>query len=188
MSEGRSETRPDGRRYWRELHRQKDEILNIRADAARHRTPLERVLAATAKRLADPTFFAAEVVFHLLWVALNAYLLPESLRWDPYPFSLLTGFASIQALFIGLLILMYEERSAAVDEIRQETELQVNLHTERETTKLLRMMAEVHHALGLRSQERDPELEQMEQPLDPARLRDHTEEQIDEAEREAEEE
>src|SRR5690606_23965165 len=95
------------------------------------------------------------------------------------PFSLLTGLASAQALFIGLLILMYEERSAEVEEVRAETELQVSLHAERETTKLLRMMAEVHRALGIRSEEHDAELAEMEQPLDPERLRETTEDELE---------
>ena len=170
----------EGRRgYWRRLSRQKEQILNVRAEAARKRSRLERALVATARSIAHPLFFAAEIAFHLVWVVLNAFLLPPALRWDSYPFPLLTGLASLQALLIGLLILMYEERSAAVQEVREETELQVNLHAERETTKLLRMMAEVHDALGIRSAEHDAELEEMAQPLDPQRLRDSTESQLE---------
>jgi uncharacterized membrane protein len=182
MRESGAEPGPNGREYWRRLRRQKEQILNVRAEAARRRTPLERMLASTARSLAHPLFFAGEVVFHLAWVALNALLLPGPLRWDPFPFPLMTGLASLQALLIGLLILMYEERSARVQEVREETELQVNLHAERETTKLLRMMAEVHRALGIPSREHDAELSQMERPLDPARLRSTTEEELREVE------
>lgn len=159
------------RGYWRRLRRQKEEILNVRADAAERQTPLERGLAGTARVLANPFFFAAELLFHLAWVLLNT-VAPEPLRWDSYPFPLLAGIASVQALFIGLLILMYEERNEQVGEIREETDLQVSLHTERETTKLLRMMREVHEALGIQGREQDGELQEMSQPLDPQRLRE----------------
>lgn len=169
---------PQGRRYWRRLRRQKDAILNVRAAETRWLTPLERGLRAAARGLAHPVFLAAEVVFHLGWVALNTVGIFAALRWDPYPFPLLAGVASVQALFIGLLILMYEERSARVEEVREETELQVALHTEREATKLLRMVAEIQTALGIPTREQDEELAEMAQPLDPDRLRETTRDQL----------
>lgn len=179
MSASTGRTRRD---YWGRLRRQKDQILNVRAEEAKRRSATERMLVAVAGFLAHPAFFAAELVFHLTWVLLNAFLLDARLRWDPYPFPLLTGLASAQALFIGLLILMYEDRSATVDEVREETELQVALHTERETTKLLRLVTDIHEKMGIRSPDHDAELAEMAQPLDPERLRDVTREELRRAE------
>lgn len=167
--------------YWRRLRRQKQEILSVRADAVRRRTPLERLLAAVARRLAHPAFFAAEAALHLVWVALNAGWVAGVRPWDPYPFPLLAGIDSMQALGIALLILMHQERDARVAELREETELQVALHDERETTKLLRMMRELHDALGVRGAERNEELDEMSEPLDPQRLRESLETRLRDA-------
>ena len=181
-----SEQSPTGPRfwssYWNRLRQQKEQVLNVRASIAQRRTGFQRIQVAAGKLVTRPLFFVAELVFHLGWLALNGWLLPRGLRWDPYPFSLLTGLASTQGLFIGLLILMYEEQGSRVEEVREETGLQVSLHTEREATKLLRMVAEIHEALAIPSREFDEELREMAQPLDPERLKDTTEKEIERAE------
>lgn len=158
---------------------EKREILNVREDATRRWDTLSHLIARTARLLSHPLFLAGELIFHVGWVACNVGLVAGVSPWDPYPFSLLTGVASVQALFIGLLILVYEERSARVDELREETNLQVSLHAERETTKLIQMVHEVHGALGLTTADRDPAVAEMEQTLDPHSLRDRMEERMD---------
>lgn len=167
--------------YWSGIRSQKNEILNVRADAARRRGLLEQLIARAGHFLARPGFFAAELIFHTGWILANTGVIPGVVPWDPFPFSFLTGLASAQALIIGLLILMYEERSARIAEIRDETALQVALHAERETTKLIRLVLEVQAALGVRTTEPDEEIAEMAEPLDPGRLRHTTEEVLREA-------
>lgn len=162
----------------------KGEVMNVRAEAIRGQSPLHHALTAIANVLSHPYFFIGEVVLHGGWIVLNTVPLPGVQPWDPYPFSLLTGLASVQALFIGLLILMFAQREADIAELREEVDLQVVLHSERETSKVLRMLAELHEALGVRSKENDRELEVMSQPLDPQRLKRSTEDDIEAAEEE----
>lgn len=171
----------DRRRYWAKVEGQKQDILNVRADATRRSGMLHRGLARMARALGHPAFFAAELAFHVGWIALNLGAAPDVEPWDPYPFGMLGGLASVQALFIGLLILMYEVRDARVGELREETDLQVSLHAERETTKLIQLMLDVHRALGIRSAEGDADLPEMARPLDPASLRDDTERRLRDA-------
>lgn len=176
------ERTPARRSYWKALRRSKDEIINVRADAVSRRTPLEAAIARMARMLAHPGFVLAEAALHGGWIVLNTGVVPGVEPWDPYPFSFLTGMASVQALFIGLLILMYAEQDSHVGELREEMDLQVALHSEREASKILRMLVEVQRALGVQSQEQDEELRLMSQPLDPAHLRQVTEEHLREAE------
>jgi uncharacterized membrane protein len=68
---------------------------------------------------------------------------------------MLGGLASMQALFIGLLILMYAQHESHIAEGREEVDLQVALHSERETSKVLRMLTELHNSLVIRSNEHD---------------------------------
>src|SRR5688500_4129664 len=95
----------------------KREILNVRAEAVRQRTPLQRALTRIASILSSPIFFISEVVFHLGWIALNSGAVPGVRPWDPFPFAFLTGTASVQALFIGLLILMYAEHDSHISDV-----------------------------------------------------------------------
>ncbi|HET6566685.1 MAG TPA: DUF1003 domain-containing protein [Rhodothermales bacterium] len=172
-------------RYWDDVREQKQEILNIRAGALKERGPGERLLARIAHVLGHPTFFLVEALFHLGWLLLNSGWIPGITPWDPYPFSFLLSFASVQALFIALLILMHSQEETRIRELREETDLQVALHSERESTKLLQMMVDVHRALGIPLAPNEQELREMMNPLDPERLRATTEEHLDESERDA---
>lgn len=80
--------------------------------------------------------------------------------------------------WIALLILMQETHESRIAELREETDLQVALHAEREATKLLRLMLDVHRALGIKSPELDDEFDEMARPLDPDRLRESLEERL----------
>ena len=168
------------------MRARKDEVMNVRADAIRHRTGLQRALSMVSKVLSHPFFFVGELALHAGWILLNIGVVPGITAWDPYPFSFLTGMASVQALFIGLLILMYAQHEALISEVREEMDLQVALHSERETSKVLRMLTEVHHALEVDSREHNRELEVMSQPLDPAHLKRITEEHLQGAEYDSE--
>lgn len=55
----------------------------------------------------------------------------------------LATIASVEAPFIALFVLMHQKRETNVEELRGEVELQVALHTEREVTMLLRLVAEL---------------------------------------------
>lgn len=171
----------DPHRSRTQLQRSKDEIINVRAEAARSRTPLQRALVRVARAISHPWFFAAELALHTGWVVMNTGWVPGISPWDPYPFGLLAGLASVQALFIGLLILMYAEQESRMGEVREEMELQVALHDERETSKVLRMLTEIQDALGIHGAERDRELELMSKPIDPEQLREVTRQHIEEA-------
>lgn len=171
--------------YWSRIASQKRQIFNVRAESLRERTRGERMLARVASALADPRFFAAELLFHALWIGLNLNLTGWIPAWDPFPFSALTGLASVQALLIALLLLMHSQNELRIDEVREETDLQVALHAERETTRLLQMVIELHEKLGIESKVPGDELDEMQQPLDPNQLRDVTAQQIEETEKDS---
>lgn len=157
--------------YWRRLRRQKDEIMNVRVEMVKQRGLLQRAVVRATRLIAHPVFFVAHVVVVIAWIVLNLFP-PAGMRpWDPYPFGLLTMGGSLEALFIALLILMHQENESSIAELREETQLQVALHGERETTKLLRLLEDVHRHLGIESRDLDDELEEMKQPLDPYQLR-----------------
>ncbi len=171
--------------YWNRVASQKRQIFNVRAEALRERSWGERILARVARTIADRRFFFAELLFHAVWIALNLNLTERVPAWDPYPFSLLTGLASLQALLIALLLLMHSQSELRIDQVREETDLQVALHAERETTRLLQMVTELHERLGIKTRVPHEELEEMRQPLDPSQLRQVTAQQIDEIEEDA---
>ena len=109
-------------------------------------------------------------------------VIPGVEPWDPYPFTFLATIASVEAPFISLLVLMRQHRDERIAELREEIDLQVSLHIEREVTAALRMLGEVQHALRVQTRMDGETLQQMEQPLDAEHLMDHLEKHLDESE------
>lgn len=172
--------RNDERTYWRSIRRRREEIVSVREEMTRERGTLATAIDRTGNLLSKPAFFAGLLGAHLGWVILNAGILPLG-PWDPYPFMFLATVASAEAPFFALLILMRQQRDQRIAELREEVDLQVALHGERENTRLLRIIHGIATAIGVPVEE-DEELERMTEELDPKHLLSELQERIEEEE------
>src|SRR6185436_19791162 len=84
--------------------------------------------------------------------------------FDPFPFNLLTTIVSLEAIILAIFVLISQNRTAKVDDLREETHLQLNLISEREITKLIKMMALLLERQGI-DLSQDPELKKMIRPV-----------------------
>jgi uncharacterized membrane protein len=110
------------------------------------------------------------------WVGFNLAL-PEAARIDPFPFPLLTLVFSVEAIFLAIFILMSQSRAAPrVSEKRSQLDLQLNLLSEQENTKMLMMLEQIGNAVGAEISE-GPEVGVLAQATQPEALS----EQIDQA-------
>jgi uncharacterized membrane protein len=115
----------------------------------------EHQKATTADRVADAiTTFSGSVRFVWInlaliggWMAANL-LLPKRDRLDPFPFPLLTLVLSVEAIFLAIFILMSQNRAARVSDKRGHLDLQLNLLSEQENTKMLLMLEQIGQAVG----------------------------------------
>jgi len=115
----------------------------------------EHAKATTADRVADAiTAFSGSIRFVWItvvlvaaWVGINL-LLPKSERIDPFPFPLLTLVLSIEAIFLAIFILMSQNRAARISEKRSHLDLQLNLLSEQENTKMVEMLEQIGKAVG----------------------------------------
>ena len=69
-------------------------------------------------------------------------------RVDPFPFPLLTLVLSVEAIFLSIFILMSQNRAAKVSDKRGHLDLQLNMLTEQENTKMLRMLEDIGRVVG----------------------------------------
>lgn len=148
------------------------EVLNVREEMLRRQSRLSAVIGRIGEALARPAFFAGLLAAHLGWVVLNLPGLPWQ-PWDPYPFTFLATIASAEAPFITLLILMNQARNRRIAELREETNLQISLHIEREVTMALRLLGGLQRHLAVPLNEDPKRLEEMQENLDPEVLLDH---------------
>jgi uncharacterized membrane protein len=113
------------------------------------------------------------IVFHFIWFAtwtiLNSGLLPEMPRFDPYPYPFLTFAVSLEAIFLSLFILMSQNRAARQADQRAHLDLQINLLSELESTRILEMLKALCQHHGLEAGLSD-DIEQLAQPTEPKAL------------------
>jgi uncharacterized membrane protein len=119
-------------------------------------------------------FLWVHVVWFAAWIGGNVSL--GARAFDPYPFTFLTLVVSLEAIFLSSFILISQNRASRVSERRNQLDLQINLLTEQENTKMLEMLQRISHAVGV-TDHGDPSLEVLEQATRPDKLA----EQIDRA-------
>jgi uncharacterized membrane protein len=136
----------------------------IKAQHAAHRSPLERFVDGLNVVASSTPFLVLHLVWFGLWIGWNSGLLPV-IRFDPFPFGLLTMVVSLEAIFLSIFVLMAQQRESAIAELREELSLQVSLRVEQEVTKTLQLVAGLYTRMGYRVGD-DPELHRMLEPLD----------------------
>src|ERR1035441_3966898 len=93
------------------------------------------------------------VIFHVVWFCLWLWLNSESkskFAFDPFPFQLLSTIVSLESIFLSLFILMSQNRSNIQADQRNHLDLQINLLSEEENTKMLQMLQAIceYHKIG----------------------------------------
>jgi uncharacterized membrane protein len=103
------------------------------------------------------------IVFHAVWFSIWLWLNSGSkgrLAFDPFPYQLLSTVVSLESIFLSLFILMSQNRSNVQADQRNHLDLQINLLSEEENTKMLQMLQALcqHHKLTIG---KDPEITAM---------------------------
>ncbi len=65
-----------------------------------------------------------------VWVLLNAGLLGGSLKFDVYPFGLLTMIVSLEAIFLSTFVMVSQNRQAGRSDLRSQLDYENNLRAE----------------------------------------------------------
>ena len=153
---------------------------NIRAIVALERSARanesrgERAAHAIASFCGTLTFFWTHVAWFTGWIAFNT-LGPQP-HPDPYPFTFLTLLVSLEAIFLSTFILISQNEETRLTERRNALDLQINLLTEQENTKMLQVLARIARKLEVPMDD-DATLAVLEQATRPEKLA----EQIDKA-------
>jgi uncharacterized membrane protein len=115
----------------------------------------DRAASFVARFCGSIYFVFAHALLFGSWIAFNSIGgLPH---FDPFPFTLLTMFGSLEAIFLTSFILIAQNYTMQVSERRSKLELQVNLLAEQEATKTLQLLDEIARAVGA-SKGNDPEV------------------------------
>src|SRR5438477_5645684 len=65
-----------------------------------------------------------------IWILLNVGLVGASLKFDKFPFGLLTMIVSLEAIFLATFVMVSQNRQAARADIRAQLDFETNLRSE----------------------------------------------------------
>jgi uncharacterized membrane protein len=84
--------------------------------------------------------------------------------------------ASVEAIFISTFVLISQNRMAALADRRADLDLQISLLAEHEVSRVIALVTSIAERLGI-EEARDPELEELAQDVEPARVMDRISEE-----------
>lgn len=111
------------------------------------------------------TFLVINILVFAIWIVVNVDLLPGLKAFDDFPFSFLTMVVSLEAIILAIVILISQNRAAIVSDLRQEVDLQVDVKSEAEITKLLELVIQLLEKNGV-DLSKDEALNEMLRPTD----------------------
>jgi len=142
-------------------------IRELEEAAKRERTPSDRVAEAIAGFCGSMSFVWVHVIWFGGWIVFN--LIPGMPRIDPFPFTFLTLVVSLEAIFLSTFILISQNHDTRVTERRNHLDLQINLLSEQENTKMIAMLQAIAAHIGAELGH-DPHLQAMGEHTEPQRL------------------
>jgi uncharacterized membrane protein len=104
------------------------------------------------------------------WILFN--VLPGIKHVDPFPFTFLTLIVSLEAIFLSTFILISQNLDSRISERRSHLDLQLNLLSEQENTKMIVMLHAIAAKVGadLTQDPQDPHLKALSEETQPERL------------------
>lgn len=152
-------------------------IRSLKVRKAAQRTVAERVADGLTGRFGSLPFLAINLAVFAAWIGINLEFLPGFAPFDPFPFGLLTMIVSLEAIILSVFVLISQNRAERVDDLREEVDLQIDLITEKETTKMLELLSRLAQKLNV-DVTADQELRGMTKPTDTGRIERQLEKQL----------
>lgn len=161
MSENQQKT--EHRNLNENLRSNREVIRSLKTEQDEKRSLSEKVADFLTERLGSMGFLILNILWFVVWISLNIGLIPGIEPFDPFPFGLLTTMVSLEAIALAIIVLISQNRSAKIADLREEVDLQVDMQTEREITKLLELISAIAEKQGIDIAS-DKELQDMLEP------------------------
>ena len=142
-------------------------VTRLEQAAREKRTPTDRLAETIATFCGSMTFVWVHVVWFGGWILLNS--IPRITHIDPFPFTFLTLIVSLEAIFLSTFILISQNLDSRIRERRSHLDLQLNLLSEQENTKMIVMLHAIAQRVGA-DLTQDPQLKALSEETEPERL------------------
>jgi uncharacterized membrane protein len=144
-----------------------ESMRRVEAQAMAKRTRADRMAAFVASFCGSMSFVWLHVLIFSTWLLMNSW--PGLSHFDPYPFTFLTLVVSLEAIFLSAFILISQNYELRISDRRNQLDLQINLLTEQENTKMLQLLEQIAAKVGI-DVSADAELRFLKQVTHPEKL------------------
>ncbi len=141
-------------------------VAEIEKTQKANRTSGEKISEVIADFCGSMTFVYVHVVWYAGWILTNSVFMAEG--FDFFPYTFLTLVVSLEAIFLSTFILISQNHETRLTERRNQLDLQVNMLSEQENTKMLDLLQRIAIQVGIKN--KDPETAALLEPMEPGRL------------------
>ena len=142
-------------------------VSNLEESARQQRTSTDRIAEAIANFCGSMTFVWVHVIWFGGWILLNS--IPGIPHIDQFPFTFLTLVVSLEAIFLSTFILISQNLETRLSERRSHLDLQLNLLSEQENTKMIAILLAIAEKVGA-DLSHDPHIKALTEETLPERL------------------
>jgi uncharacterized membrane protein len=128
------------------LQRNVEVVQKLEEAAKQERTTSDRLATIIASFCGSMKFVWVHVIWFSAWIVLN--LIPGVRHIDPFPFTFLTLVVSLEAIFLSTFILISQNYDTRISERRNHLDLQINLLSEQENTKMIMILQAIARKVG----------------------------------------
>jgi uncharacterized membrane protein len=144
-------------------------ILKLEEVAKEKRTQADRVADVISTFCGSMWFVWVHVAWFCLWIGFNLAPAWKEHRFDAFPFTFLTLMVSLEAIFLSSFIMISQNHEQRMSERRNHLDLQINLLSEQENTKMLQMLKQIAEHIGVKVDD-DPSVAVLEAATRPEKL------------------
>jgi CRP/FNR family cyclic AMP-dependent transcriptional regulator len=105
---------------------------NVNEVVEDRRTAVQKAADWIAEFSGSIPFLLIHCGLFFAWIVINVGWVPWVVKFDPYPFGLLTMAVSLEAIILSVFVLLSQTRQAAKERVRGDIEYEVNLKAELE--------------------------------------------------------
>jgi uncharacterized membrane protein len=139
-------------------------IIQLDETAKANRTRSDCIADSISHFCGSMPFVWAHLIGFAAWIIIN--IIPGVGHFDPFPFTFLTLIVSLEAIFLSTFIIISQNHEKQLSDRRNQLDLQINLLTEQENTKILTILGRIAKKVGATTDD-DPSLQLLEQALSP---------------------
>ena len=130
---------------------------NLNLEHKKKKTWDDRLSDAITGFVGSMRFVYVHTVWFGVWILINLGLIVFfKLKFDPYPFGLLTLVVSLEAIFLSTFVMISQNKQSKREEIRAQMDYETDVKAEKEIAYIKDVVEEVAKKLDIKTKEKAP--------------------------------